>query len=353
MTSATSPIGLVKEVHGRLLQASDNDYYLPADQDEHSRLDMQHRALKLTMNSLYAQREQVKETLSRKDRRTALLDVGTGSGIWAIEMAEEFPNTNVTGIDIAPPDVLSRPSTVLPSNCVLKVADGTTEIKKYHEAFDIIHFRSAHLGMPNLARILLEDSANALIPGGLLQIAHCVPVVLKDDLSAYPVTDEGQPGFTFYPRAFNRVLQAHFKKARVKVEPSSSWHKWLEQSPSFERVTTEEVLVPLGRNVKPLSDTERRIRNLYSKNMANVIAAFGPLLLEDGLDDDTLTTWVQGVKNELGEEGSVVGYMGWRFTTATRTITPVEPLGSEPEVDLTRQTYDLYLNRKAGEYFPK
>ncbi|KAG8926358.1 hypothetical protein FRC01_008961 [Tulasnella sp. 417] len=108
-------------------------------------------------------------------------------------MAEEFPNTDVTGIDIVPPDVLSRPSTVLPSNCVLKVADGTTEIKKYRVAFDIIHFRAAHLGMPNLATILLEDSAHALVPGGLLLLIHCVPIILKDDLSAYPVTDEGQP----------------------------------------------------------------------------------------------------------------------------------------------------------------
>ncbi|KAG8941241.1 hypothetical protein FRC00_012453 [Tulasnella sp. 408] len=194
MTSPTSPIALVQEVHGRLRQASDKDYYLPADRDEHGRLDMQHQTLKLTMNSLYAQRELVKSTLARTDRRTTLLDVGTGSGIWAIEMAEEFPNTDITGIDIVPPDVLSRPSTVIPSNCVLKVADGTTEIKKYHEAFDIIHFRAAHLGMPNLAKILLEDSARALIPGGLLLLVHCVPLILKDDLSAYPVTDEGQPG---------------------------------------------------------------------------------------------------------------------------------------------------------------
>lgn len=82
MTSSTSPIALVQEIHGRLRQASDKDYYLPADREEHGRLDIQHLTLKLTMNSLYAQRELVKGTLDRKDRRTTLLDVGTGSGIW-------------------------------------------------------------------------------------------------------------------------------------------------------------------------------------------------------------------------------------------------------------------------------
>ncbi|KAG8945442.1 hypothetical protein FRC04_000817 [Tulasnella sp. 424] len=226
MTSNPSPTGLVQEIHGRLRQASDKDYYLPADQVEQARLDIQHQALKLTMNSLYAQREPVKISLNRKDRRTSLLDVGTGSGIWALEMAEEFPDTDVTGIDIVQPGILQHSSVAIPPNCVLKVADATTEIKKYHETFDIIHFRAAHLGMPNFVKILLEDTANALKPGGLLLLVHCVPLILKDDLSAYPVTDEGQPGFTFYQRAFNRVYQAHFKRARVKMEPSIFWHKY-------------------------------------------------------------------------------------------------------------------------------
>lgn len=94
----------------------------------------------------------------------------------ALEMAEEFPDTDVTGIDIVQPGILQHSSVVIPPNCVLKVADATTEIKKYHEAFDIIHFRAAHLGMPNFAKILLEDTANALKPGGLLLLVHCVPV---------------------------------------------------------------------------------------------------------------------------------------------------------------------------------
>lgn len=313
---------------------------------------MQHLALKLTMNSLYAQRELVKNTLNRKDRRTSILDVGTGSGIWAVEMAREFPNTDITGIDIVQPNLLSRPSVVIPPNCTLKVADGTTEIQKFDKAFDIIHFRAAHLGMPNFARVLLEDSAGALKPGGVLLLVHCVPVLLRDDLSAYPVTDEGQPGFTFYQRAFHRICQAHVKKARVKLEPSIFWHEWLQQSTSFDSVTTEELLVPIGRSVKSTSTTGRRIRELYSTNISNLIEAFRPLYLEDGLDDSSISNWIQGVKAELGEEESVAGYMGWRYTTAIRTHALVEPLGTEPEVDATRQAYDLYLKRKAGESFP-
>lgn len=31
-----------------------------------------------------------------------ILDVGTGTGIWAMEMADQYPNSTVTGTDLSP-----------------------------------------------------------------------------------------------------------------------------------------------------------------------------------------------------------------------------------------------------------
>jgi methylase of polypeptide subunit release factors len=37
-----------------------------------------------------------------EDKIQRILDIGTGTGIWAIEMAEQFPQAAVIGTDLSP-----------------------------------------------------------------------------------------------------------------------------------------------------------------------------------------------------------------------------------------------------------
>jgi len=39
-----------------------------------------------------------------------IVDIGTGSGLWAIEVAEEYPNTKVIGTDISPVQPIDGPA---------------------------------------------------------------------------------------------------------------------------------------------------------------------------------------------------------------------------------------------------
>ena len=68
-------------------------YLLAHDPAEQSRLDFQHVFLKGILQKNY---------LAPITDPSALLDVGSGTGRWAIEMAQAFPATRVTGIDVAP-----------------------------------------------------------------------------------------------------------------------------------------------------------------------------------------------------------------------------------------------------------
>ncbi|KAL8969838.1 MAG: hypothetical protein Q9183_001803 [Haloplaca sp. 2 TL-2023] len=63
-------------------------------QQEMDRIDIKHHITKiLTGGRLY---------LAPLGNPKRILDIGTGTGIWAIEMAEQFPNAQITGIDLSP-----------------------------------------------------------------------------------------------------------------------------------------------------------------------------------------------------------------------------------------------------------
>src|SRR5579871_1259729 len=66
-------------------------YIFPKDAAEGDRLDLQHHLLKLSLGGNY--RAPVRQP-------RAILDVACGTGIWCRELAQEFPNAQVTGFDI-------------------------------------------------------------------------------------------------------------------------------------------------------------------------------------------------------------------------------------------------------------
>lgn len=79
-----------------------------AGEIEHGRLDLQHELITLKIGGLVlpqALNAVAKALEHRSDHNPPkILDVGTGSGVWPIRMAQQYPLAQVTGLDIEPPN---------------------------------------------------------------------------------------------------------------------------------------------------------------------------------------------------------------------------------------------------------
>lgn len=64
-----------------------------------------------------------------------ILDVGTGNGVWAVEVADRYPSTFVQGVDLYPP-----PENWVPPNCKFEV-DDLLKTWTFQQNFDLIHMR--------------------------------------------------------------------------------------------------------------------------------------------------------------------------------------------------------------------
>jgi cyclopropane fatty-acyl-phospholipid synthase-like methyltransferase len=91
------------------------------------------------------------------------LDVGTGTGIWAIDFADEHPETAVIGVDLSPIQPV-----YVPPNLTFQV-DDVEETWTYPEEFDFIYSRMMVGSLANVPRFI-EQSFNNLSPGGYLEM---------------------------------------------------------------------------------------------------------------------------------------------------------------------------------------
>lgn len=105
-----------------------------------------------------------------------VLDLGTGTGIWAIDFADEYPSATVIGNDLSP----IQPAWV-PTNCKFMVDDMESEwLYKPYEAFDYIHGRGLGGSVRDWDKLYGQIYRN-LKPGGWLEMQEYEAWVRSDD----------------------------------------------------------------------------------------------------------------------------------------------------------------------------
>ncbi|KAF9901999.1 hypothetical protein BX616_002075 [Lobosporangium transversale] len=142
-------------------------YMLPNDLTESDRLDAQHYLVRFILKGNY-------NVKIDPDAPVKILDVATGTGVWALEMAHEFPKAEIHGVDISP----IFPTEIKPSNChfqLCNILDGLPFPDNY---FDFIYQRLLVYALtPAQRKQVNAELLRVLKPEGHLQLVESDGIV--------------------------------------------------------------------------------------------------------------------------------------------------------------------------------
>jgi SAM-dependent methyltransferase len=125
----------------RFVDAPDAPYQLPKDTTDLNRLDFQHFILRQAFVGNYVAPISL-------DTGSKLLDVGTGTGRWAIEMAQAFPQTRVYGVDLEESRAISGQTPSTPLNYSFQRGNVLQGLPFQGNTFDFVHQRLLVTGVP-------------------------------------------------------------------------------------------------------------------------------------------------------------------------------------------------------------
>lgn len=127
------------------------------------------------------------------DNPQRVLDVGTGTGIWALDFADQYPMAQVIGTDLSP----IQP-TLVPPNVQFEVDDCCDEWLYTPNSFDFIHVRGLYGCVADWNRFY-KQALKHLKPGGYIE---------QVEQSVVPKSDDGTTKGTIFEKWGEVSLQA-------------------------------------------------------------------------------------------------------------------------------------------------
>ncbi|KAI1130125.1 tam domain protein [Nemania abortiva] len=238
--SITSSITAYREENGRTYHAySDGSYHYPNDSPELERLDWQFICLKRLFNG-----RNYFAPWSQENPPKRILDLATGTGMWAIEMAEEFESSMIVGTDLSP----IQPEFV-PPNAHFYIHDARLDEWWWPDPFDYIHIRMALGAWDDFEIDVARKAFNHLEPGGWFEAQELLPTLGCDDGS---MPDDWAPNLLF------NDLEDCAKREKRPLDVAKTYKQGLINA-GFVDVTEQVYKIPINgwaksRNWKTLGD---------------------------------------------------------------------------------------------------
>ncbi|RHZ84507.1 hypothetical protein Glove_80g40 [Diversispora epigaea] len=227
-------------------------YPLPNDDEELDRLHQQHFLLRYVWQRNFA--APVKHILNQNGSK--VLDVGCGAGSWMFEMASDYPNTQIIGLDISP----IQPSEIKPQNVSFVKANLLNGLPFENNTFDYIFQRFLVTAIPKDSWAdVINELTRVLKPGGYLELVEINPIPFQMG----PVTSQ-------YLIAVEKML----KQRDLDSQVAYKLRLCFEQQDNLENITEEKNRLPYGPKAGKLGQAA-------AENSRLVLSNSKPFLLEN------------------------------------------------------------------------
>lgn len=226
-----------------------NMYGLPIDEREQERNDLQHAKFNLIIGGRL-HRAPIGESQEK------ILDLGTGSGIWAISMADRCESAVVTGVDIAPVQ-----PTWVPPNCHFEVLDIEDDWMMAKNSFTFIHARELIMSIRDWDR-LFQQAYEHLKPGAYFEIGGTYPSPRSDDCT---LKDDS---------FLKEVERLFFQMSNVMGTPMTAPATWREKMESAGFVDVDEAVYKVPQGIWPRDEKLKKIGAYENYTLTSGLEAY-------------------------------------------------------------------------------
>ncbi|KAJ4168286.1 hypothetical protein NW754_013620 [Fusarium falciforme] len=238
-------------------------------------MDLVHHVYRLLLGGKLFQAP-IPETVQR------VLDLGTGTGIWAMDFADEYPSAEVIGTDLSP----IQPKWT-PPNCIFEVDDFEADWL-YTKPFDFIHAREIE-GCISDDDVLFRRAFQHLKPGGYIEFQAVYPRWLSDDGTAEKA--ENAQGWL-------KVLIEGSIKFGKSLEGAVDWKDKMQKA-GFVEVRQEVRKMPIG--AWPKDPKLKEIGKYQAIQQIQAVESYTPRIFSNvmGWKEEEIQVHVARVRKDL------------------------------------------------------
>ncbi|KAH9886678.1 S-adenosyl-L-methionine-dependent methyltransferase [Cubamyces lactineus] len=290
-----------EEREGRLFHShGSSPYPLPVDADEQQRQNGLNRLLRKLIGDLSVGPVRELLTFATGEQRR-VVDLGTGTGQWVLDMAREFPHVRFYGVDIVP--IATR---YPPRNVIFELHDIMEPFRYASGTIDMVHARSISMAIRDY-RALLQEVGRILRRGGLF---------VSCEWSRVPAMADGSDITLRAPRThdFFAAVRDTLQMSRGITSVARHIPHFLEETRQFTNIEAKRFHAPIGDwpsdpEMKAMGREFREMMIVYARSMKEVLLG-GPY----AADAEELT---QGYLHDIH---TIPGIVSTCFTVHARRI---------------------------------